>query len=118
MTASTRLPFAEHVPERPVQGLGCRDGHVVRDHIDDQADAVLPEPCGHRTERLLAAQILADPAVVDDVVAVCRAWHRLQDRRGVDVRDSQVGEVVGQFGGGLEAELGAELEAGRYRSES
>ena len=57
----------------------------------------------------LAAQLLAHPVGIDDVVAVRGAGRGLQDRRGVDVAHPQVGEVVGQLGELCESETWAEL---------
>ena len=64
-------------------------GHVVRDDVEHH-----PEPGrGELAERLLAAELVADPRRVDDVVAVRRAVRRLQRGREVEVRDAEVAQV-------------------------
>jgi hypothetical protein len=49
--------------------------------------------------------------VVDHVVAVLGARCRGQQRGAVEVADAQIGEIVGDLGGGRQREVGAHLNA-------
>ena len=103
-------PVPEHRPERPVQPLGHRDGHVVGHDVHDHAKPGGAEPAHHVPEPGLAAQVGGYPGVVHHVVTVRRSRGGLQDRRQVDVADAQRGQVVGAGGGVREPEAGLELE--------
>ena len=71
---------------------------------------------GQANQALTASEVHGHRAVVHDVVPVHRARSRLQDRREVEVRDPQAGEVRHDLGGTGEAEPGVELEpVGRRR---
>jgi hypothetical protein len=105
----------QHVPPPRVVPRR-RDAHVVGDDVEYLAEPVLAQGGHEGAPPLLAAEIVARAAVVDDVVAVGRAGCRLQVRRRVEVADPEVGEVVGEVGGGGEVEGGLELDAvGRQR---
>ena len=70
------------------------DGHVVGDDVEDLAEPVLgPARCGHARVAVLAAELLVEARVVDDVVAVRAARRRLQVGRAVEVAHAEVGEV-------------------------
>jgi hypothetical protein len=85
--------------------------HVVRDDVEDQAEAVLVRGGGERAQALLPAQRIADPARVDHVVAVRRSLPRLERRREVDVRNAELRQVGHERAHRGEVEVGAELEA-------
>ena len=82
-----------------------------------------PEP-GRRAARAtsrrragLAAELRVDRPVVDHVVAVRGAGRGGQQRRAVEVADAEVGEVVGERGGGVQVEAGPDLHpVGRPRA--
>ena len=98
------------VPQRlDPPGALVRGGHVVGDQVDDQAHAAGPEG-GHQLPQAgLAAQLGGDLGRVDHVVAVGRAAPGPQDRRGVQVRDAQVGQVGHDRLGGRERERPGKL---------
>jgi hypothetical protein len=68
----------EDVPPPSVAFAG--DRHVVRDDVEDEPQRVRAERIGQAVEAGVAAELLVDPSVVDDVVAVRRAGCRLEDR--------------------------------------
>ena len=109
-------PLGEHRPERRVVVLGGRDGHVVGDHVHDDAQAPAVGGIRQPFEGPPPTHDLADAGVVDHVVAVGGSGRGLQDRRQVQVADPQ-GDVVVQSRPDLvEGQVRPELEpVGRYR---
>ena len=106
-----RLPaLVEHRPQLPVERFRGGPGHVVGHHVDDHPQAVPVELGHHLAERGLPAEVRRDQRVVDDVVAVRRAGVGLQDRRQVDVRHAQRGQVAGLLGRLAEPEAVPELQ--------
>ena len=83
----------QHVPELGVQVLRLGDAHVVGHHVDDDAEAVLVGRGGQGFEACPAAEVVGDPAVVDDVVAVHGSGRGLQHGGEVQVRDAELGQV-------------------------
>ncbi len=104
-----RAPVLEDVPPPRVRASGGR--HVVGHDVDDQADAALLQGRRQPPETVLPAQLVTDPAGIDDVVAVGAACRGLQHRRAVEVRHAQAAEVGGATGGGIEVEVLRELHA-------
>jgi hypothetical protein len=56
-------------------------------------------------QRGLAAQLGVDPGRVDHVVAMARAGAGLEDGRGIQVADAQLGEVRHQRHGVVQGEV-------------
>ena len=113
--ARVRVPVEEpraelRVAPEAVLLLGGR--HVVRDDVEDRAEAVRVGRLAERAQLLLAAEIGRDARRVDDVVAVHRAGPRLQHGREVEVRDAEIPHVgEDDLAHAPEAELGRELDA-------
>lgn len=100
----------QHLPERGVQPFGDRQRHVVGDHVGDQPQPVLMGRGGEGAQGALAAELFADPGVVDRVVPVGGAGCRLQQRGQVQVGDAEPGQVRQGRGGVRERERGLQLE--------
>ncbi len=100
----------QDVPERLVELLGHGDGHVVGHHVGDQPQAVPAGLGGQLPQGVLAAELFADPAVVDRVVAVGGAGGGLQQWGEVQVGDAECGQVGHGCGGVVQGEGGLELE--------
>jgi hypothetical protein len=66
---------------------------------------------GQALEAGLAAELLAHPRVVDHVVPVRGAGHRLEHRRGIEVADAELGQVRHDRGRVVEREAGVQLDA-------
>src|SRR5205823_12163260 len=64
-------------------------GHVIRDDVEDHAEARLVRGGARGAKLGLAAELVRDPRRIDDVVAVQRAPPRLEDGREVEVRDAE-----------------------------
>ncbi len=105
--------LAQHLPQGAVVAR-CH-GHVVRDDVHHQAEPVLPRGARQGPQPLLAAQLLAHATVVDDVVAVRRTRHGLQDGGEMQVRDAERGQVRHHGRRGPEGELGLQLQPVRGR---
>lgn len=103
-----RAAAAQHVPPG---GVGGRHGHprVVRHDVHDEAQPHGAQGPQQPLPARLAAEFRVDGPVVDDVVAVRRAGGGGEQRRAVEVRHAEVGEVAGEPGGGVEVEVGADL---------
>ena len=97
-------------PDRAVEVLGCDEGHVVGHDVDDDAEPVAARVGDERLEALSASEVVAHPAVVDDVVAVRAARGRLEDRREVEVADAEVGQTWQERPGVGEGEPLVQLE--------
>ncbi len=103
----------EHLPPPAVGGAG--EGHVVGDRVEHDAQPLLGERRGHPLEPLGAAEVVAEPAVVDDVVAMGAARGGLQHRRAVDVADPERRQVAGAGRHIVEGEAGVQLHPVRRR---
>ena len=108
LAGSKSKTFARSSLVGPEAVLAAR-GHVVRDDVEHHAEPGARE----LAERLLAAELLRDPRRVDDVVAVRRAGLRLHDRREVEVRDAELGQVRDELARLAEAEPRPQLQAVR-----
>ncbi len=95
----------EHRPE-----LGVHRVHVVGHDVHHDAQIVGGELLGHLPEPGGPAELLPDPGVVGDIVAVPRLGRGLEDRRQVDVAHAQVAQVAGDLGHLGETEVGGELQ--------
>ena len=93
----------------PPRVLDAR-GHVVRDDVQEQPHAARLEVGRQPVERLPAAERVAQPQRVGDVVAVRRAGAGLEHRREVHVADPERLQVRQQRPDVVEAELGPELQ--------
>ncbi len=82
----------QHVPP-PLVLLWLLDADVVGDDVDDQTHATRPRRLREPGQPLGAAQLRRHGGGVGDVVTVCGAAHRGQDRGQVEVRHSEVVEV-------------------------
>jgi hypothetical protein len=61
-------------------------------------------------EFLIASELRVEPVVVDDVIAVRRAWPSFHYRRSVDMADPKFGQVGDELGGIAEGEAAMELK--------
>jgi hypothetical protein len=95
----------EHVPPGGVGGRH-RDAGVVGDDVEDQAEPGRAQRGGQPQPALLAAERRVGGAVVDHVVAVLRAGRGGQQRGGVEVADTEAGQIAGEAGGGVQVETG------------
>ena len=99
-------PVLQHVPPPGVFRAG---GHVVGHDVEDLAQApglqggIEPGVGG------AAPELLVDPPVVDDVVAVGAARCRLQVGRAVEVGDAQRRQIPGERRRLVKTEAGPEL---------
>jgi hypothetical protein len=84
---------------------------VVGDDVEQLAEAVCRKGSAEPGVARLTPQLGVDAGVVDDVVAVGATWRRLQVGGGVEMADSELGQVVTDGGGLVEAEVGCELQA-------
>ena len=75
-----RRPVPQDRPPGGVLGLRLADRHVVGDDVDDEAHPGRVRGRDQAREGRLPAEVLVEPGMVDDVVAVCRARDRLQAR--------------------------------------
>ena len=89
---------------------------MVRDEVEDQ-----PQPLGvkrprHQVEIFLRAELGIEGGMVDDIIAMAAARPRLQERRGIDVAHSQLGEIGGYRFDRRKIEAGIQLQTvGRPR---
>ncbi|MNH03433.1 hypothetical protein D3C79_626960 [compost metagenome] len=95
----------------PPRVVGTAHGHVVGHGVEDQPHAVLAQGADQALQRRLAAQLRVDLGRVDHVVAVARAGAGLEDRRGVQVADAQLGEIRHQRYCLVEGEVTVKLQA-------
>src|SRR5690606_6776591 len=98
----------EHVLPPPVLQ---RDAHVVRHEVGDQPEVVADQGVAHGLNARFAAQLILETVVVDDVVAVRGSGRRREDRRGVEMADSERPQVGGEVLRLLEAGALPELQA-------
>jgi len=101
-------PF-QHV--EPPEIVLAAHSHVVRHEVEHQTHAAPGQAIGKVGQLLERADFRIDGIVIDDVVAVGRPGPRLQEGRGVDVADAEIGEVVDERAGIGEGEGAIELEA-------
>ena len=104
-----RLTPFEHA--QPPRIVGEMHADMVRHEVQDQADIVLLQFGREALETFFTAQLGIELGVVDDVVAVRAAGTRLQERRGIQVRDAQRFEIGHDGSGVIEGEIAGELEA-------
>ena len=84
---------------------------MVGHHVEHLAQAVLGQGPAHPLVAERAAQFGVRPVVIEHVVAVRAARHRLQVRRAINVRHAQLGQVVGDLSDPIEPECGLKLQA-------
>src|SRR6476660_8976557 len=89
------------------------ESHVVGNNVENQPHSTLAQSVGEGLEVLFGSQILIQPAVIADVVAVRASFRGLQQRRGVAGRDPERVEIRNEVPGVLEAELRTELQSVR-----
>ncbi len=82
---------------------------MVRHDVDDQAQTVRPGGRRQRAQPALAAELGPYHRVVDHVVAVGGARHRLQDGGEMQMGHAQRGELRHRPLGGGEREVRLEL---------
>jgi len=99
----------EHV-EPPGVGV-ARDAHVVRHHVQDQAEPARGQPGGHPVEGGRAPQLRIERVVVGDVVAVGAAGGRSGSRGRDTPRDTERLQVGTEGRDLVEAERAPELQA-------
>ncbi len=80
---------AEQVPPPGVRGMG---GEVVRNDVDEQAQARAATRLGHLGEAVGASELTTEPGGVRDVVAVGGPGNGLRERREVHVAHSECGD--------------------------
>ena len=88
---------------------------MVGHDVEDQPHPTLAQSVGEGLEVLLGSQVLIQPAVIADVVAMRASSGGLQQRRGVAGRDPERIEIRNELPSILEAELRTELESVRPR---
>ncbi len=100
-------PVFEDIPPPGVLPPG--DRHVVRNDVEDLAQAGGPERRAHPGMALGAPELPVDVGGVDHVVAVRAARRGLQIGRSVQMGHTQVAQVPGDRRHLVETEAGAEL---------
>ena len=98
----------QHIHQHPVLAV---EGHVVGHDILHPADALFLQHLTQQLEPFHATQFGIDGVRVHHVVTVLAPLTRCEDRRGVDIGHPQFGQIGGDGGGGVEAEIGRELQA-------
>src|SRR5215472_14644409 len=86
------------------------DRHVVGDDVKDEAHPVPMQCIDKLAEPFLASELRIELIVVDDVIAMDRAWASRHDRRSVDMADPELGQIRDQLGGIVEREAAMELQ--------
>ena len=77
---------------------------MVWHNVHEQFQLVLAEDGTPATKAGLATQVVANPARIDDVVSMAAPGAGLQNRRTVNVTDSEERHVLDTRGGSLERE--------------
>ena len=109
-------PVRQHVPPPGVLGR-LRDPHVVRDDVDEDAEAGRARRLREPLEPLGPAARRIDLRGVDHVVAVVGAGRRAQQRGEIGPVDPEIVEVAGDGGRGIQVESRPDLQAvGRQRA--
>ena len=103
-----RRAVRQHV--RPPGVLRPGD-HVVRNDVEQEAHPVLPQGGAQPLERRLATQLRVEARGVDDIVAVAAAGTGGEQRRGVEIRDTQPVEVRDEGAGVVELDAGVALQS-------
>lgn len=98
----------EHI--EPPRVVDLADAHMIRNKIEDEAEAVQSERVAECDEAVPAADLGVDRGVVDDVVAVLAARPRLQERRGIDVAYPKRRQIRHDLARLREGESRAELQ--------
>ena len=62
---------------------------MVRYEIQDQPEIVLFQPLAQPLETGLIAEFRIEPGMIDDVVAMRASLARLEEGRGIDMRDAE-----------------------------
>lgn len=106
-------PVPQYLLEGPVEP--GRRRHVVGHDVGDQAEPVLPRRPRERPQPGLTTQLVPHARVVHDVVPVRGTGYGLQDRRQMQVRDTQRGQIRDGSGGRGERERRLELHPVRGR---
>src|SRR5207245_5197163 len=97
----TRRAVLQHVPPPAVP---AGDGHVVGDDVEHLPEPGVAQGGAHALMAGGAAELVVDPAVVDDVVAVGGTGRGLAVGRRIEVAHAQAGQVGGDSSGGVEPE--------------
>jgi hypothetical protein len=87
------------------------DGHMVGHDIQDQPHVMGAQGIDQLHQRFFTSQFGVDPARVDHVVAVLRARPGGEDRRGIQVADSQLRQVGHLRSGVEQGEILVQLQA-------
>ena len=101
-------PF-KHV--KPPGVIGKMHADMIGHEIQNQPEIVLSQCRAQPLKSGFAAKLGIELRVVDDVVAVGRSLARLQEGRGVEMRDAERLQIGHDIGGGFEVEIGGELQA-------
>jgi hypothetical protein len=104
-----RRPVLEDVPPPAIRRPVYR--HVVGDDVEHVSEPDAGERGDQTPERWLAAELVVQTSMVDDVVAMRAAGRRLQVWRAVEVADAEGREVVCDRRGIVEREAGVQLHA-------
>lgn len=102
----------QYLLEGPVEP--GRRRHVVGHDVGDQAEPVLPRSPRERPQPGLTTQLVPHARVVHDVVPVRGTGYGLQDRRQMQVRDTQRGQIRDGSGGRGEQEQPAGAASGTW----
>src|SRR5260221_1134517 len=109
-----RAPF-QYV--EPPWIVGEMHADMVGDEIEKETKVVLRKRPAQPLAAGVAAEFRIELAVIDDVVAMGRAFARLHEGRCIEMRDAERLQVRDDFGGLLEIEIGSQLQAiGRDRN--
>ena len=94
----------------PPHVIGTAHAHMVRNEVENLAEAVRLQRVDHRPEIVLAAELGIERVVVHDIVAVGAPGPRLQIRRRVQMTDPERGQIRRQPGGCRESEILRQLQ--------
>ena len=83
---------------------------MIRDDVHDDAEIERARRANEPVECSGAAELGADARRVGLVVSVRAAGNRLEDRRQVEVRDTEIGKKGNDRGGVVEAERRRQLQ--------
>src|ERR1700722_1883073 len=91
-------------------GVFAARRHVIRNDVEDQTHAALAEFFAEHVEVAFGSEVWIKPRRIGDVVSVRAAAPRGQNRRSVNVRDTQIGKIVDDLCSVLKREILVELE--------